>query len=435
MTMDQASNSPTAELLRKFIPLRDLSEEQLQNLSSIVAIEQAPAGRLLIKQGSREEYSFFLVEGHLRLRAADGKISDVHKGDPAAANPIAQLLPRHYDVVSVTPVRFIRISKEQLDEIHQTSIVKTSPASWDGTATRTAGIAGYEVSGESEGEATEFENRLSLQFLKDLENDSIELPSLPEIAIRIGKALRDDVSDAATIAEMIQTDPQITAKLIKASNSAMYGRRNEVETCAGAVIRLGTDVTHKLVLSFALKDLFKSNSSLLQQRMQELWKHSTHVAALCFVLAKRDRRFNPELAMLIGLLHDIGIVAVLNYAQSFPLESRQPEIIDNACKRLRAQIGSLILRKWGFPTEFIIAALEAEMWHRDKGITPDYCDLVIIAQLHSFVGTSKAFSAPAINEVPALSRLSLGELTPRLSLKILDEAKEQITHAISLLNI
>ena len=64
---------------------------------------------------------------------------------------------------------------------------------------------------------------------------------------KTGKALEDKVSDAATIAEMIQTDPQITL-LIKASNSAMYGRRSEVETCTGAVIRLGTDVTHKLVL-------------------------------------------------------------------------------------------------------------------------------------------------------------------------------------------
>ena len=424
MTTETAPTSPTPEILRRFAPLQDLSEEQLLNLSSAVAIEQAPAGRLLIKQGSQEEYSFFLVDGHIRLRAADGKISDLRQDDPAASNPISQLLPRHYDVISVSNVRFLRIRREQLNEIRQGGINKEAE-----------GISGYEVSGECDGEATEFENQLSFQFLQDLESDALELPSLPEVAIRISRAMEDDISDAATIAEMIQTDPQITAKLIKASNSAMYGRRSEVETCVGAIIRLGTDVTHKLVLSFAMKELFKSESSLLQQRMQELWKHSTHVAALCYVLAKHDDRFNPELAMLIGLLHDIGVVAVLNYAQSFPMEVRRPDVIDQACKRLRAQTGSLILRKWGFPTEFIIAALEAEMWHRDKGITPDYCDLVIIAQLHSFVGTGKAFSAPAINEVPAHSRLALGELTPRLSLKILDEAKEQIAHAISLLNI
>jgi HD-like signal output (HDOD) protein len=128
------------------------------------------------------------------------------------------------------------------------------------------------------------------------------------------------------------------------------------------------------------------------------------------------------------------VVSVLNYAQGFPMESRQPEAIDQAIRQLRAQTGSMILRSWGFPMEFVIAALEGEEWHRDKGLQPDYCDLVIIAQLHSFVGTEHALSAPAINEVPAHARLALGELTPKMSLKILDEARDQIAHAEALLN-
>ena len=423
MMQETASNSPTTELLRSFTPLQELSENELLKLSSITEIEQAPAGRLRIKQGSEQDYSFFLVSGHIRLRAADGKISDVRKGDPAADNPISQLLPRRYDVISVSKVSFIRINGADLNKIKLRN-----------QAAESASVSGYEVSGENDEETNEFENQLTFQFLQDLENDKLELPSLPEVALRIGRALDDNVSDAATIAKMIQTDPQITAKLIKAANCAIYGRRGEVETCTAAVIRLGNDITHKLVVTFAMRELFKSESSLLQQRMQELWKHSTHVAALSFVLAKHDRRFNPELAMLIGLLHDIGVVAVLNYAKNFPVEAKQPEIIDQACRRLRAQTGSLILQKWGFSTDFILTALESEMWHRDKGITPDYCDLVIIAQLHSYVGTNRAFAAPAIHEVPAHSRLALGELTPRLSLKILDEAKEQIAETVALLN-
>ncbi|MCB1761370.1 MAG: HDOD domain-containing protein, partial [Gammaproteobacteria bacterium] len=258
------SNTLSTEMLRRFAPLRDLSDSQLGQLASEVEIEQAPIGKLLIKQGSQEEYSFFLLEGHIRLRAVDGKISDVRHGDPASTNPIAQLLPRRYDVISVSSVRYIRVTYSQMDAVKASSSDKER-------------LAGYEVSGEPESEATEFENQLSFQFLQDLDSDSLELPSLPEVAMRIGKAIEDESSDAASIAELIQNDPVITAKLIKASNSAMYGRRTEVETCAGAVIRLGTDVTHKLVLSFAMRDLFSSDSSLLQQRMQELWKHSTHV--------------------------------------------------------------------------------------------------------------------------------------------------------------
>lgn len=418
--MDTGFTNINKDQLRNFIPLQMLSDTQLELLAGSIELEEAPAGRLLIQRGSKDNYSFFLVEGHIRLRAEDGRVNDVSASDSAARSPISQLIPRKYDVLSVTPVRFLRINESLMHEISSSSSKNV--------------VAGYEVSGDQEEDGSDFENQISYKFLQDLEQDQLVLPSLPEVAIRISKAFQDDVSDAATIAEMIQTDPVITAKLIKAANSAMYGRRTPVESCVGAVIRLGASITHKLVLSFAMRELFQSESGLLRQRMQELWQHSTKVGALCYVLAKHDSRFDPEHAMLIGLLHDIGVVAVLNYASTFPMETRQPEIIDQAIKRLRAQTGSMILRKWGFPMEFVVAALEAEDWMRDKGLTPDYCDLVVIAQLHSFVGTDHAFTAPAINEVPAHARLALGELTPKMSLRILDEAKDQTAHAESLLN-
>ncbi len=419
--MDNASLHPDPELLKRFTPFQGFDQDQLERIAAAVELETAGAGQLLIKRGSDDDYSFFLIDGQLRLNAEDGRVSEVGADSPSAANPIAQLRPRHYDVTTVTFTRFLRVPNGLLQQEAALSAAATPGA--------------YEVSGEQVEEVSEFEDRLSYQFLRDLEQDKLELPSLPEVAARIGKAMRDDISDAHTIAEMIQTDPVITAKLIKAANSALYGGRATVETCAGAVIRLGMDVTHQLVVSFAMRDLFKSDSGLLQRRMQELWQHSTHVAAICYVLARHDNRFDPEHAMLIGLLHDIGVVAVLNYTRQFPMEARQPEVVDQAIHRLRAQTGSMILRKWGFSTDFIVTALEAEEWMRRHNQKPDYCDLVIIAQLHSFVGTEKALSVPAINEVPAHSRLALGELTPRMSLKILDEAKDQIAHAQSLLNL
>jgi len=421
--METTSNRPSPEMLRRFVPFQSMDSAHLELVADTITIEQVDAGRQLMKRGSVDDYSFFLLEGHLRLRAEDGRVSDVQAQDPAARNPIAQLLPRHYDVISVSTVKFLRIKNSMLDSISSSR------------GERTSSIDGYLVSGEQEEESSDFENQLSHQFMDDLENDRLVLPSLPEVALRIGKALEDDVSDADTIAKMIQTDPVITAKLIKAANSALYGRSNPVETCAGAVIRLGSDLTHKLVLTFALREIFNSESDLLRQRMRELWKHSTKVGAICYVLAKHDDRFNPEHAMLIGLLHDIGVVAVLQYADKLPAEIRQPAIIDQAIRYLRAQTGSLILRKWGFPMEFVVSALEAEDWKRDKGPVPDYCDLVIIAQLHSFIGTKQVKHVPAINEIPAHNRLALGELTPQLSIKILDDAKDQIARAESLLNI
>ena len=139
--------------------------------------------------------------------------------------------------------------------------------------------------------------------------------------------------------------------------------------------------------------------------------------------------------MLIGLLHDIGVVAILSYAGQQDPASLNPDALERTIRHLRGQVGGMILSKWGFSSEFVMAALQGEHWMRDEGTQPDYCDLVIIAQLHSFIGSKAALEAPAIDQIPAHKRLELGEITPNLSLIILQEAKEQIKHAEQLLNL
>ncbi|MEJ1296724.1 MAG: HDOD domain-containing protein [Candidatus Sedimenticola sp. (ex Thyasira tokunagai)] len=414
--MDTNSNHPDIEQLLIFQPLQALDQKQLVELARTINIESVDAGTTIMQRGSNDDYTLLLLEGELELTAADGKKNHISAGDPSAINPIARLRPRRYEVRAQTNIRILRIDNVLLLDV---------PTPTD---------TGYEVSGDATEDATEYENELTSRFLKDLENDEVTLPSLPEVAMRIGQAVNDELNDAEHIAALIQSDPVITAKLIKAANSALYGSHTPVESCVGAVVRLGNDLTHKLVLTYTLRDLFKSRSILLQKRMKALWKHSTHVAAICSVLAEITKRFDPEHAMLAGLMHDIGIVAVLNYIEGYHSEELQPATVDHAIDSLRAQTGGMILRKWGFATDFIVTALEAEEWMRNKGHKPDYCDLVVVAQLHSLVGTDRAHSLPAIDQIPALKRLKLGGLTPKMSLEILEQAEDRITQKEALLN-
>lgn len=422
--MEQSNTHPSVDELQRFTPLQPFSNQQLTLLAGATRIWRARPGEVIIELESDDNNTYFLLEGTLLLNSADQRSRQINVDDDSAKAPIALLRPRKYRVEAKTTVRYLVIDSDFLEDIARHR------------ATSFNQFEGYEVSGDNQAEPSSFEDQLSSRLLDDLNNDSLELPSLPDVAIRIGRALEDGVSDANRIAELIQTDPVITAKLIKAANSALYGRSNPVDSCSAAVVRLGADVTHKLVISYALRELFNSDSKLLSQRMHALWKHSTHVAAICYALARQDSRFKPEHAMLAGLLHDIGVVAILNYARKFPDESLQPDTIDQAINNLRAQIGGMILHNWGFTADLVTCALEGEEWMRNKGDAPDYCDLVIIAQLHSHIGENMAMGQhlPAIDEVPAHSRLELGELTPRMSLKILEQAKDQIAHAQSMLN-
>lgn len=93
---------------------------------------------------------------------------------------------------------------------------------------------------------------------------------------------------------------------------------------------------------------------------------------------------------------------------------------------MRGRIGELIIRKWEFSPEVIDVAAECDNWFRDDREKLDYCDLVIICQLHGYVGKPGIENKLAINTVPAFAKLALGKLSPSLSLETLHEAEDQI---------
>jgi HD-like signal output (HDOD) protein len=202
-----------------------------------------------------------------------------------------------------------------------------------------------------------------------------------------------------------------------------------VDQVERAIVRLGADTTHKLVLTFALRELFNTHSKVLKTQMQKLLEHSVKVSAVCFVLAKISGRFNPEHALLAGLLHDIGNVAILNYAEKYNEVANDSEKLAQVMRDLRSRIGSEILRKWGFIDDLILVTEEAENWYREHDGEADYADLVIVSQLHTFIGSEQMKHLPTLDQVPAVNRLDIGELTPKLSLKILDKADEKIERA------
>ncbi|MCF6355289.1 MAG: HDOD domain-containing protein [Candidatus Polarisedimenticolaceae bacterium] len=417
--MESTSNHPSVEALQRYHILKGLSVDQLSLLAKSLIIEQAPRGKTVIKRGSDEQISFFLLAGEIELQAKDGNTNTISCGQERARKPIAQLLPRLYDVVAATPIQFIQIDNQLLIGLSQQPDVEQmefNETFLDSDINDTVSIM--------------------KQCLKeDLANEQLSLPSLPDVAVRIGQALGDKVTDAKRIARIIQTDMAMTAKIIRVANSALYTSRNPVENCSNAVVRLGVHTTHQLVLSFALRELFHTKSSIIQTHMQSLWRHSREVAAICYVLAKLTKQFNPEHAMLAGLLHDIGTVVILTYAEKFPDITNNKDHLEHVIDDMRGAVGGMVLRSWGFVDDLVLVTEEAENWQRDPAEAPDYADLVIIAQLHSFIGTPGMDQLPAFDQVPAFHKLSLGEITPRKSLKILETASKQLADAEALLRV
>jgi HD-like signal output (HDOD) protein len=417
--MNEQFTHPSPETLKAYQPLDRLDDVQRELLARSLHIHSAGKGTTLIQEGDSAHFSLYLLDGQLRLTSADGRVTEVHSSSPQSRSPIANLIPRRYTVEAMTTVDYLMVDGGLLESLMNGE---------------SEGITATEIPPPSDPyDQTTTESNLTSALLQDLEKDQLVLPSLPDVAIRLGRAMRDENTNARKLANVIQTDPAITTKLIRAANSPLYAGVTPVDSCATAIIRLGADTTHKLVLTFALRELFKTRSSLLKQQMQQLWEHSVKVSAVSYVLAKITDEFNPEHALLAGLLHDIGKVAILSYAERFPEVANDDEKLEQVMTDMRGAIGSAILRSWDFIEDLILVAEEAENWLRTHDGAADYADLVIIAQLHTFIGKPEMSHLPTLDQVPALKKFDMGELTPKLSLKILDKAEEKILRAESLL--
>lgn len=272
------------------------------------------------------------------------------------------------------------------------------------------------------------DNPLYTEIYDDLINDKLVVPSMPEVALKIRHLVEDNDIPVSELARALSTDPAISAKLIKSANGALYHGQPAVDTCARAISRLGLNTTKHLVVSFVLRNLFeeKIHTDLLSERVRDLWHHSVEIASISMALAHASPGLDAEEALLAGLLHDIGELVILTYAESYPDLTADSEVLDGVIKQLKAEIGAVILREWQFPEAIVEAAFGAEEWTRDSGDKPDYCDVVLAAQLLSFIGTSKMEDFPDLEDIPAFKKLAGGNLTRDVSMKILDEAEEQI---------
>jgi HD-like signal output (HDOD) protein len=264
--------------------------------------------------------------------------------------------------------------------------------------------------------------------------DHCELPSLPDLALKIGKAIDDTKNDNEDIARLIQLDPALTARIISVVNSAAFGGVQKITSTQQATARLGRRKVRSLVYSCLLKSIFKVNSPGLKQRMEDLWQHSAYVAALSFVLGRQTPGIDPEQALLAGLVHDIGAVAVIGGINRYPVLARRPEVMNYAIDSMRLEAGSLTLREWDLEDTFREVVCNAANWQRIGSAIPDNVDVVLLARLHALIGSTEQSQLPRIDQIPAFAKLARGELTPRHSLLMLEEAEADVREVRSLIS-
>ena len=404
----EASVHPAVEDLKRIRSLSQFNDGQLASLANKLRLERATRNECLLDFGCAESFSLYLIEGTLIATARDERENRHESSTGAELLPIAQIRPSIYRVVAERPSQYIKIHADQLAEFaHQLE-----------GGTESMEVMEIEQSGE--------ENELTIQLFQDLMSGSLKLPSLPDVAHRIQQAFADEAVNAESICDIIHSDPAITAKLIMIANSAFYRGQAQIESLQQAVVRLGLETTRKWVMTYAVKELFQSRNAGMKAQMQKMWKHSQHVASLSRLMASKLKGFDIEQAQLAGLIHDLGEVAILQYAQDNEELISNPELLMQAVKKLRPQITGMLLTQWKFSPDFVTVGEECEDWFRNPGDEPDLCDLVLIAQYHALIGTPEVKQLPPVQSLPAFAKLGMDDLGMDQIVEFLNQSRAEI---------
>jgi HD-like signal output (HDOD) protein len=268
-------------------------------------------------------------------------------------------------------------------------------------------------------------------FIKQISQNFIQgelkTPSFPDAAFKIRKAIEQDcgIDDLVKIVNM---DPVISAKLIQVVNSPLYMLMKPITNCFEAINRLGRKTTRDLVIIFSMNNLIKSDKPDIKRLIQQAWLQSVKVSSISFVLAKQTKKADPSEALLGGLLHNIGVLPILSFADSLPENSYQISDVELCINEIYGQIGTIVLEQWEFPDNLRQIPLQTADWHADIGDKLTLADIVILARYHSFLDMH--VKLPKIDTLPAYQKLGTQPLTPEMSLQILHDAKQQISDAM-----
>ena len=271
----------------------------------------------------------------------------------------------------------------------------------------------------------ELEKKFLSGFLDDLNANRVNLPSLPEVAMRMRKLVQDPNVTAAQVEKLINTDVVLATRLLKVVNSPAYRGSSPIDNLRMAVTRLGTDMIRNLVTSLVMQQLYQSQNThpVIKKYLQANWQHSAKVATLSQIICKHFTKLRPDQALLAGLVHDIGIMPVLSRAELSPDLLKEPAQLDIVLRRLHTMVGPTILDEWGFPSEIVAVAAEHEDITGKREGPVEYVDIVIVANLHSYIGTQHRLAKVDWDTVPAFGRLGM---TPEESVKAMEEMQEEM---------
>jgi len=248
-------------------------------------------------------------------------------------------------------------------------------------------------------------NKVQMDLVKAIVRDELVLPTLPEVALNIRRAAENPEISVSNLSKVIGRDTALAARLIKVVNSPLLRALYEVTDLHTAITRLGVNYSSNLAIGLVMEQIFHARSPVIETTMRDVWRQSLEVAGVCYTFCRRHTSLKPDQAALGGLVHQIGVLPILTYAEEHNELLSDPISLNHVIEHIHPVIGDKLLANWEFPEMLLKLPSQYQDFTRESKAI-DYIDLVQIATVFCDQRDTSTLSEN-LNALHAFKRLGL----------------------------
>lgn len=395
-------------LLRQVDIASSLTDETRSELAGACEIRALEPGKRMRPQDVGDGY-LFLLSGQL-VRVSGGKPVRITQEQDDAGGPVQifdQNLGNQDFVIAEKPCQVLEIPGAALERAHNASVVVQ----------------------DTELDATE--GAFFGELYELITSNRLELPTMPEVALRIQELTNDPNTDLDRLTEVIQRDGTIAGALLHATNSPLFRASKKIESVRDAVNRLGFRNTRMLAMNMALRQAFKAKYPATREAMEASWRYSALQSIHSFLIADSLKLMNRERALLAGLVAGIGAVPIIQFVE-LREDRPAPERIQHLVHRLRNLAGVLVINYWDLGSDLVAAAERAGDWSY-RASEPDYASITLVAEWAT--RRAEGEEIPDATEVAAFEVLGIEPPAPGDPITLLEERSQDLAELRTMFNV
>jgi HD-like signal output (HDOD) protein len=270
------------------------------------------------------------------------------------------------------------------------------------------------------------ENALYTILVEKIKQESLVLPTLPAIALKVRQAADDPDINLGHMSEIISHDAALSMGMLKVANSAMLGRGVKAESVSQAVTRIGLRQIKSISTAMALEQVFISKNEIVSMYLKKSWAKTVDVASVAISLMTfylKEHKHSPlmlDTVTLAALIHSIGVLPILTEAENHPDVFANPTFLQQAIIKLSSSIGAEVTKAWDLSQDFTDIV---KNWS-DLTILPaevNYLDFIRAGAIYNGI-----FKNESTKEILLKSYVSKG-IMPDVNFMRNDEFTEMVT--------